>query len=73
VEIRNGTAIDLAEALVDDQRLRFQILQVRIHPDASRESGKWFHTTVITGPVPVIPIRKAQRFTSSGWPQQVLP
>jgi hypothetical protein len=46
MEVGNRAAIDPAEALMDDERLRFQILQVRIHPEASRQSARWFPTPV---------------------------
>jgi hypothetical protein len=40
---------------------------------SSRESGRTFSTFVVTGLVPVIPIRKALRFLSSGWPGYARP
>ena len=46
---------------MDDERLFFQILQVRIHPEPSRESAGWFHAAVVTGPVPVIPAGAQRR------------
>jgi hypothetical protein len=57
VEIGDRAAIGLAQALVDEERLVPEILQIRIHPGASREAAGWFHTLVITGLVPVIPMR----------------
>ena len=42
MEVRNRTAIDLAEAPMDDKRLLLEILQVRIHGHSSRTQTVWF-------------------------------